>query len=174
MRPQDYLAETVLGSRDNVFRYLVGFEESDRVRTAPGLPNHVAWCLGHCALVMHRIAEKFDGRSVPEADFVIGASRGDAMRFGTESVCFGSAPLLEGDAFPTLLRCREIISGGAGHLADAIRSLSDERLNADVQFFPSYTAPAWRIVARMAFHNGFHTGQISDLRRAFGMKSIFA
>ncbi len=96
------------------------------------------------------------------------------MRFGAEAVCFGSAPLLDGDAFPTLVRCREIISGGAEHLADAIRSLSDERLNADVQFFPSYTAPAWRIVARMAFHNGFHTGQISDLRRAFGMKSIFA
>jgi len=174
MRSQDYLAGTVLGSRDNFFRYLVGFEEADRVRTAPGLPNHAAWCMGHCALVMHRIAEKLGGDGLPEADFLVGASRGDAERYGTESVAFGSSPLSEGAAFPTLERCRVIFSNGAEHLAGAIRSLTDARLEANVQFFPRYEAPAWHIVARMAFHNGFHAGQVADLRRALGMKSIFA
>lgn len=174
MKPQDYLAETVLGSREHFFRYMVGFEEADRVRTAPGLPNHAAWCMGHCALVMHRIAEKMDGHGLPESDFLVGADRGDATRFGAESVAFGSDPLKDGDAFPTLVRCREVFSEAAEHLANAIRSLTDDGLNRNVRFFPKYEAPAWQIVARMAFHNGFHAGQIADLRRALGMKSIFA
>jgi len=174
MRAQDYLAETVLGSRDNFFRYMVGFEEADRIRTAPGLPNHAAWCMGHCALVMHRIAEKLGAGGLPDADFIVGAGRGDAQKYGTESVAFGSDPAVESDAFPTLVRCREIFSSAAEHLAAAIRSLSDVQLNETVQFFPKYAAPASHIVARMAFHNGFHAGQVADLRRALGMKSIFA
>lgn len=174
MRAQDYLAETVLGSRDHFFRYLVGFEEADRIRTAPGLPNHAAWCLGHCALFMHRIAEKLDAGGLPDDEFIAGSGRGDARRYGTESVAFGSDPSAEPEGFPSLVRCREIFSSGTEHLAGAIRSLSDEQLNATVQFFPKYAAPAWHIVARMAFHNGFHAGQVADLRRALGMKSIFA
>lgn len=174
MRAQDYLADTILGSRDNFFRYMVGFEEADRVRTAPGLPNHAAWCMGHCALVMHRIAEKLGAGGPPDSDFVVGADRGDSTRYGTEAVAFGSLPSSETGAFPTLVRCREIFSGAAEHLAGAIRTLSEEQLNETVQFFPKYAAPAWQIVARMAFHNGFHAGQVADLRRAMGMKSIFA
>lgn len=174
MRAQDYLADTILGSRDNFFRYMVGFEEEDRVRAAPGLPNHAAWCMGHCALVMHRIAEKLGAGGLPDADFLVGAERGDSRRYGTESVAFGSSPSVESGVFPTLVRCREIFSNAAEHLAGAIRSLSEDQLNATVQFFPKYAAPAWHIVARMAFHNGFHAGQIADLRRALGMKSIFA
>jgi hypothetical protein len=29
-------------------------------------------------------------------------------------------------------------------------------------------------VARMVFHNGFHTGQIADMRRALGFKGVFS
>jgi hypothetical protein len=34
--------------------------------------------------------------------------------------------------------------------------------------------PVWALVSRMTFHNGFHTGQLADLRRALGFRSIFS
>ena len=32
----------------------------------------------------------------------------------------------------------------------------------------------WQVIMRMVFHNGMHTGQIADTRRALRMKSIFS
>ena len=59
------LAEGVVTSRTLVARYFPGFTDSNHTKQAPGLPNHFAWQMGHLALTMYRIAEKFDGRGLP-------------------------------------------------------------------------------------------------------------
>lgn len=172
MQAQDLLADSVEQTKMLTARYLVGFDEGSRTRQARHLPNHVAWNLGHLALTMHRIAEHFDGAAPPERDFAPGP-RGGADRFGLESIAFGSAPADDPGAYPVLERCVEIYNAACDRLARGIRASSASKLNESVKWGAGQLTLGL-LAARMVFHNGFHTGQIADLRRALGMKSIFS
>lgn len=173
MRTQDAIAELIDASRVNFFRYLGGFDDSNRTRQAVNLPNHAVWNLGHCALTMHRVAEKVDGRSLPESDFIPDAARGEEMRFGTESVAFASVPADEPAAYPTLDRARAIFSAACDRLIAGVKAMDDAKLSAIVPW-GQMQMPLYLLVMRMATHNGMHTGQLADLRRALGFKSVFA
>jgi len=176
------LAESVLSNKALLARYLAGFDETNYCKQAPHLPNHVAWTLGHCALTMHRIANMFvtDPPSfageIPEADFIIGdGTRGEPTRFDAESVAFGSRPVEDPRLYPTLTRCAQIYDAACERLAATVRAASDEKLDQPVKWGVSGNdIPLWATAMRMVFHNGMHTGQLSDLRRALGFKSIFA
>jgi hypothetical protein len=173
MTRQEAIAEGILSCKPWLARYLVGFDESNHTRQAPGLPNHVAWCLGHLALTMHRVAEKLDGKPPSESDFIAGAARGDKSRYATESVCFGSRPADDPAAYPAFARCREIYDRACDRLGAAVRAADDRTLDSNVRWGIGDT-PLWALAQRMLFHNGDHTGQIADLRRALGMKPIIS
>lgn len=173
MTRQELLAEIVLASPTLVGRYLKGFDSSNHTRQAPGLPNHVAWSLGHCALTMHRVAEKLDGKPLPEADFIDKSPLGDTGRFGAESVAFGSTPTNDTAQYPGLDRSVQIFHSACDRLAAAARRATDPQLDQKVPWGAGETTLVM-LIARMAFHNGMHTGQIADLRRGLGMGSIFA
>ncbi len=172
----ELLAESILSCKLLLGRYLAGFNDVTHVRQTPDLPNHVAWCLGHCALTMIRVADKLDGQGVPKSDFTTGdgtmGSR-DKGYFDTEAVAFGSRPEERHDRFPRLERATEIYNHACDRLAAAVRSAPDSKLDEVVPWGQAST-PLWALLTRMVFHNGFHTGQIADLRRALSFKSIFA
>lgn len=174
---QAFIAELLESNKILLGRYLKGFSDANHTAQAPGLPNHVAWCLGHLALTMHRAAEKLDPAPIPAADFIDtkGRSehRGDARRFSTESVAFGSTPAGDAARYPSFARCQEIYNNAIDRLAAAVRGATDAQLDAVTAWGPSET-PIGLLCARMAFHNGMHTGQIADLRRALGIGSVFA
>lgn len=172
MRAQDALAEAIRSNKTLVGRYLKGFSDANHTRQAPGLPNHAAWNLGHIALTMHRVADKLDGQGLPVSDFVGGAT-GDAQHFATESVAFGSMPTGDSMAYPSYSRCVEIFEGACDRLASATAKASDAQLATETPWGAGMSTPMHLLVARMAFHNGMHCGQIADLRRALGMGSIF-
>jgi len=181
MSPRDMLAESVLSTKTLLARYLAGFDESTATRQAPSLPNHVAWSLGHCALTMHRVAHMFaaepvSAAQIPESDFITGdGTRGDADRFDTESVSFGSKPVDDPRLYPTLARSAQIYDAACDRLAAAIRATDESQLDRKVKWGASgLETPLWSLAMRMVFHNGMHTGQIADLRRGLGFKSIFA
>lgn len=172
MSPQSLLSDSVLGCKHLVGRYIAGFTDENHTRQMPGLPNHLAWSLGHLALTMHRVAEKLDGKPFPPSDLIPGAT-GDKSRFGVESVAFGSAPTADVSAYPTLSRCTTIFEAACDRLAAAAKTASDAQLQTTAKWGQGEATLA-TLVARMVFHNGTHTGQIADLRRALGFKSIFA
>ncbi len=182
MTPRDLLADSVLSTKTLLARYLTGFDESNRTRQAAALPNHVAWNLGHCALTMHRVANMFlsdppvSAGPLPDSDFIVGdGSCGTASRFDTESVSFGSQPTAEPGHYPTLARSAQIYDAACDRLAAAIRSAPDSKLTQMVKWGAAgMETPLWSLALRMVFHNGFHTGQLADLRRALGFKSIFS
>lgn len=173
MNVRDVLAEGVLSGKGLVARYLAGFDDKTHTAQAPTLPNHVAWSLGHCALTMHRVADKLDGKGIPSTDFAAGATTGDLQRFGLEQVSFGSQPSANANEYPHIARCEGIFDTACERLAHAVRNASDEKLTARVPWGQG-EIPMFVLVQRMLFHNGMHTGQIADLRRAFKMKSIFS
>jgi hypothetical protein len=172
MSPQTTLAEAVTLSRTLLGRYLAGFTDENHTRQAPGLPNHVAWTLGHLALTMERVAERFDGKPVSPSDFIPG-QRGDAAHFGAESVAFGSAPVSDPAAYPSLGRCTAVLDAATERLSAAIRQASDAKLAEPTKWGNTDITHA-ALAMRMVFHNGTHTGQIADLRRVLGFKSIFS
>jgi len=174
MRAQDSLAEAIRSNKTLIGRYLKGFSDANHTKQAAGLPNHVAWNLGHIALTMHRVAERLDGQGLPVSEFVSGAA-GNAQRFASESVAFGSMPTGDSTAYPAYARCVAIFEGACERLASAVSQASDAQLAAETPWgAPGMTMPMHLLVARMSFHNGMHCGQIADLRRALGMGSIFS
>lgn len=161
-------------------RYLAGFDDSNHTLQPPEMPNHVAWNLGHCALTMHRCCERIMNPNaapgtgeLPASDFVAEGSAREAGAFLVESVAFGSRPSASREAYPKYDRCVEIYRAACERFAAACRAATDAQLDARSKWGPS-EIPVWAIAQRMIFHNGFHTGQISDVRRALGFKSIFA
>lgn len=155
-----------------VTRFLAGFDETNRTRQAPGLPNHAVWSLGHLTLTMHRLAEKLDGGPLPEGAFLTGDGRqSDARRFDTESVSFGSRPTDEPAIYPSLARGREIFEEAMDRAARAIGAQSDKDL-AKMHAWGKGEMSAEDLATRILFHNGIHAGQLTDLRRALGMGPV--
>ena len=172
MNRQQTLANAVLESRTLIARYFKGFDESNHTKQAQHLPNHFAWTLGHLALTLHRTSEKFDGRALPETDFVAGDGRaGGPTKYDTESVCFGSEPVDDARLYPTHDRCVTIFDDANQRLVSAIRRTDDAKLEM-LATWGSGQVKLWSLAIRMVFHNGTHCGQLADLRRALGMGSI--
>lgn len=171
MTRQQTLAATVRESKALLERYFAGFDESNCVAAAPNLPNHFLWTLGHVSISMYRLAAKIDGRDLPQSNFIDGPV-GDSLRFGTESVSFGSRPKPDASIYPPLERGLEIFANAAERAATAFENAIDADLEKEV-VWGKWMVPAWSLATRIAFHNGTHCGQIADLRRALGMKSIF-
>ena len=171
MNAQDVLAESVLACKPLLGRFLADFDEQSRVRTAPGLPNHLAWTLGHLALYLHRTAEQLDGAPLPPTDFATDGSGGSAERYDAEAIAFGSEPGKDAERYPTLPRVVAICDAACDRLAAAIRTADDATLERTVSW-AGMDLPLWGLIQRITFHCGFHTGQIADLRRALGLGRV--
>ena len=169
MTRQQLLAESVRDSGYLLVRYLKGFDDSNRTKQAPGLPNHVAWTLGHLAISLNRIAERIDGKPLPESDFAKG---GGGDRFNSDIIGFGSQPVDDPSQYPSLARCKAVFEAAIDRLASAVANASDEKLDAPVKWGKIDTTSGWSLAPRMIFHNGTHCGQIADLRRALGMGNV--
>ncbi len=165
------LAAMIRESHTLFTRYLIGFDSSNCLATAANLPNHLTWTLGHLALVMYRAADKLEPVDLPQSMFIDGPV-GDSLRYATESVAFGSRPKIDASIYPPFERCVQIFDDAAERVCLAFERASDAALDKPVAWGKSM-APAWKLAARMTFHNGTHCGQIADLRRSLGLPSIF-
>ena len=92
------LAAGIRVSGPLVERVLDGFDDDTRVKQMPGLPNHVAWTLGHLALTMHYAADYVAGfnepQRLPTSDWIHGdGTAGAPSRYATEAVAVGSTPV---------------------------------------------------------------------------------
>ena len=172
MNGSDALALSIEATEGLLLRFVADIENEERARQYPGLPNHVIWVLGHCAMTMNRLAAMLDGGTLPDSDFVQGdGTRGDAHRFDTESVRFDSSPVPEADLYPTMERGREIYTAACHRLADVVRTLDPAALDDTIEWHgtPVRTAD---LVLRVGFHNGAHAGQVLDLRRNLGKPRV--
>ncbi len=160
-------------------RYLAGFDDSNCTHQPPNLPNHVAWCLGHCAHTMHRVGERFDGRGIPESDFIPGAVPPAASlptgrrpdKFWIESVAFDSAPVDDPRLYPGLARATAVYDAACDRLGAAIRGAPDSTLDETTPWGSDRTQLGL-LLMRIVFHNGHHVGEIVDTRRALKMARV--
>lgn len=159
-------------------RYLAGFDDTNRTRQAPSLPNHAAWTMGHCAIAMLRLLNRVRGTNeFPEADFLVGeafdpAHPGEASgRFSTASVVFGSSPIDKPSLYPRLERSIEVFDNARESLSTFVRGLDDHQLDTEIEWHAGHMACA-DLISRITIHNGAHAGQLTDLRRALGFAPV--
>jgi uncharacterized damage-inducible protein DinB len=164
----EIIAQGIESCKPLLARYLTGMSEEHTTVSPPGLPNHPAWTLGHLALTMHRVAERFDGQPLPTETF--GTSPG---QINPDLVSFASTPVDDAALYPTLPRALDAYNAACDRLAVAVRAADDATLDKPTPW-GNTTTTLGLLAMRMIFHNGIHTGQLADLRRALGMKSIFA
>jgi len=166
------LADAMRATKPFVTRFLTGFDDSNRTKQMPTLPNHAAWCMGHLALTMNRFAERFDGKPLPDSDYLTGdGTAGNAERFDTESVCIGSRPVDNPAIYPTLARSQKVFEDAVDRIGAALESMSQAQLDEE-QPWGKGTFKVSDLAARIIFHNGTHAGQLADLRRAMGMPGV--
>lgn len=172
MTAREVVARSILASKELTARFLPGFADENFTRPAPGLPNHPLWCLGHCALMMYRTAERINGKPAPKTHFVADQDAGRSRdAFVTGSVDFDSTPVEDTRRYPPLGRMLDSYEGAGNRLANAVRGADDDTLNQEVPWGKARMT-LWLIVTRLAFHNGTHTGRILDLRRAPGLERV--
>lgn len=157
-------------------RFLQDFDENTRADQSDECPNHVIWTLGHVSLTMHRMADRVGGVDeqgpLPERDFYKGdGSGGDGSRFDTESICFGSTPVLDASRYPSLERGRQVFRSACERLRDAVAAADEAALRRQSPWGSGHS-PVGDLVMRVVLHNATHAGQITDLRRALGMPRV--
>lgn len=166
------LAFFVRSTNGFLTRFLSGFDDRNRTTQGMDLPNHVSWILGHCAMTMHRVAERIDGKPFPPGDFITGdGSQGDTQRYDTAILGFGSTPVDDPILYPPLKRGREIYESACERLATAILNSPDSKLD-EPQDWHGGPIPLYMLITRICFHNGTHAGQMTDLRRALHMPNV--
>jgi hypothetical protein len=161
------LEQVIRASGPLLTRFLEGFGDANATAQAPGLPNHAVWTLGHCALTMHKLGRAIDGGALPATDFAEG--HGDPELFDTALVCFASVPLIDALRYPSMARAQVVFEAAIDRLARATASADD--LLAPINWH-GVGIPAGQLVMRVAFHNGCHAGQLTDLRRALGFAPV--
>lgn len=171
---QEALAQSIEASKELFLRYVDGFDDSSRTAQAPGLPNHLAWCLGHCSLTMHRACERCGSSDpLPADEFITGdGTLGDTEKFDTESISFSSTPIDDASKYPSRSRAIQIFKQACDRLASVVRDVDSTKLDETVPWGSMETSVR-ALISRMCFHNGTHCGQIVDLRRALGIGGIF-
>lgn len=124
--------------------------------------NHAAWIMGHIA-----VSEDFFRSTMGGAPSQFPLSWG--TMFGINSECVPDAKKYppKAELLDALGKSRAAFVGWASGLDEAgLRRELPENLR---QFGPDVAA----MIAKMAFHEGFHTGQFSVARRAQGLPRLF-
>lgn len=131
-------------------------------QTSPA-DNHMLWTLGHLAVTNGWVLSLIDAMPVdalPEPYW---------KQFGYQSEVSASA-----DDYPPLDEVRDAYDRMHGLLNAAITESSEEAYMASVEEKShGFAKDFGDAVLRMAWHEGWHAGQLSSLRRAIGLEPAF-
>lgn len=124
----------------------------------PGAANHIAWTLGHHAVSQAWFASMLTGSmpSVPE--------RYNAL-FGMHSV-----PQPDAALYPPLDELKSYWKSTFTALIEAVDALTDSDLpGAPAQDSGGFITSKFDAIAKAAWHDGWHAGQLAALRRGLGL-----
>lgn len=156
------LAVSVLKfARETINKFFAGLEAKPTAQVA-NVPNHALWTYGHLANTADWIRGTIDGKPAsikPEWDKLFG---------------MGSKPVDDPRAYPSLAEVKKEYERTFKELVALTESHNDEQLSApcakDTGGFASSKLDA---VIKSAWHEGWHLGQLTDLRRGLGLPGVF-
>jgi hypothetical protein len=122
--------------------------------------HHALWVLGHLACSDDYFATSLGGReSVIDPKW-------------QELFGMGSKLIDDPSAYPSLGEVMTGLEGARQGVLEAFRAMDEQKLSSPTPddwqaFAPTYAA----VMASIAFHEGFHAGQLSAVRRSLGLGS---
>ena len=124
--------------------------------------NHAAWVMGHIA-----VSEDFFHSTIAGVPSIFPESWGKLFGINSECVADAKAYPSKAELVDALEKSRAAFVGWVSGLEEAgLRRELPENLR---QFGPDVAG----LIAKMGFHEGFHTGQLSVARRAQGFARLF-
>lgn len=143
-------------------KFAEGFSPEQVVAQAGACPNHLLWTLGHLASSASWTHGMITGGGpiVPE---------GYSALFG-----MGSKPIGDPALYPSFKEVREAYESSFRRLVDAVERLDDkDLLEAPEQDSGGFISDKLDALSKLAWHEGWHLGQLSDLRRGLGLPNVF-
>ena len=143
-------------------KFAEGFAPEQVVAQAGACPNHLLWTLGHLASSASWTHGMITGGApiVPE---------GYSSLFG-----MGSKPIGDPALYPSFDEVRAAYESSFRRLVDAVEQLDDEALlQAPEQDSGGFISDKLDALNKLAWHEGWHLGQLSDLRRGLGLPNVF-
>ncbi len=128
-------------------------------RPVPGA-NHAAWVMGHLAS-----ADNYFATTLGERESVLDKSWDELFGMGSEVKDDPSA-------YPSLDDLKAGLERARQALIETFKSMDEQKLQSPTpedwrNFAPTYAA----VMPSVAFHEGFHAGQLSAVRRSLGLPS---
>jgi hypothetical protein len=134
---------------------------ADALHQPCGTDNHLLWTVGHLAVTYCWFASLLDGRPV---DIPAGYNE----RFG-----YGSKPVADAAAYPSLAEVRKHYAAAYQRMMDAVSRLKPSDFGKPtVADSHGFARTRLDVVLRAAWHDGWHSGQLSAIRRSLGLPSI--
>lgn len=128
--------------------------------------NHVAWTLGHLASTYAWLAGSIDAQAAQASVFALPESY--AKLYGG-----GSKPSADAAAYPSLTESRKRYDETFAALVKLVEGLSEkDAWTAPACDTGGFTTSKLDGAYKCAWHDGWHLGQIADLRRALGLPPI--
>ena len=138
-----------------------GVPESHAVSQVAPANNHVIWTLGHLAMTSDWLATLIDGK--PSR-----TPKSYEPLFG-----MGSMPTGELSNYPSLKEVRAEYDRSFERLINAAKARTDAELfEPPAGDSSGFTTNKLDSLLKGAWHEGWHIGQIADLRRGLGIKPM--
>jgi hypothetical protein len=151
-------AEAVLVmSRKQFDRLLAGFPEDKATYQPTPAVNHATWIVGHVAHTEDWVGGALDGGpSALPADYEALFAYGSKMKSPGE--------------YPPLAEVTKHLRAARDRLLAGLRAATEEKLAEHV---PELDSDLMDVVLLGAFHEGWHCGQLSIIRRSLNLPSIY-
>lgn len=123
--------------------------------------NHMLWHMGHLAVNYDWFGSAIDGK--PGV-----VSKADYARFG-----MGSKPLSDPGAYPPIAEVRRLFdSAWQRFIAAAVLLSEADAAKPACTESHGFLSDRLDAVHKAAWHDGWHAGQVSGLRKALGLKGV--
>ena len=138
-----------------------GFSESQMLTQPSPSDNHLLWQIGHMATGYAYFASMLDGKPSTLGEMY------DKL-FG-----WGSKPSSDTSTYPAHAEIRRIHDEQYTRILRAASALSDaDGLSAPATDSGGFAKNKLDVVSKCIWHEGWHQGQISGLRRALGLPGV--
>jgi len=155
---RDRAVELLQFARKTITKYMGGFADDKLTAQPGGLVNHLLWTQGHLAA------------TAAWALSVVSGEKGAVPDSYDKLFGMGSSPTADPAAYPSAAEVRGYFDSSFNKLVAAASKMNDTQLAAAVEA-GGFARDKADLLAKIAWHEGWHVGQVADLRRLLGLGS---
>lgn len=157
------LVATLAWSRKCLLEVIDGFAPEAACAQPTPADNHLLWTLGHLATSDEWVLGMLTvpGSTIPAS-------------YAKELFGYGSVPSPDAGDYPPIEEVRGHLDHSRKRLVGQLGSMSDEQLAVELgEAGQGCVKDPAEAFAMTAWHEGWHTGQLSTIRRSLGMPPAF-